>query len=73
MDFYQISLGLLVAVNTGLLWSQYRRKSGLGGKGGEATKTSASSRSFHLTFFVPYIMAVAVDWLQVGEEMTLKR
>ncbi len=66
MDFYQLSLGLLVAVNTGLLWAQYRRKSGNGGFASDKNSmSSVSSYNFHLTFFVPYAMAVAADWLQV--------
>ncbi len=69
MDFYQACLCLLVAGNTGLLWSQYRKRKQTGDDSLNGEKHTvghaAAMRSFHLTFFLPYIMAVAADWLQV--------
>ncbi|KAJ3492489.1 hypothetical protein NLG97_g5357 [Lecanicillium saksenae] len=67
MDFYQLSLGLLATVNSGLLWTQYRRKSSDNGKTVNQNgwlSSVASTRSFQLTFFIPYTIAVAIDWLQ---------
>lgn len=60
---------VLVAGNTGLLWSQYRKRrqssdDAVNGEKYTAGQTAAM-RSFQLTFFLPYIMAVAADWLQV--------
>ncbi|KAJ6780626.1 hypothetical protein PWT90_01722 [Aphanocladium album] len=63
MDFYQLSLGLLATVNIGLLWTQYRRKTGDSNQKSWLS-SAASARSFQLTFFIPYIIAVAIDWLQ---------
>ncbi len=63
MDFYTISLGLLVAANTGLLWTRYGRRNGQRVK--SWLSTAAPTRSFQLTFFIPYTIAVAIDWLQV--------
>ncbi|KAK3195961.1 hypothetical protein K4F52_000828 [Lecanicillium sp. MT-2017a] len=68
MDFYQACLFVLVAGNTGLLWSQYRKRrqssdDAVNGEKYTAGQTAAM-RSFQLTFFLPYIMAVAADWLQ---------
>lgn len=67
MDFYQVTLGLLVAVNAGLLWTQYRRRSDGAGlfTSEKSSPSSALMRNFQLTFFIPYTMAVAADWLQV--------
>ena len=77
MDFYQINLGVLVAANTYLLWSQYRTS-----KKDEAQTLldrsqeergekiegygNGNARRFRLNFFIPYALAVAADWLQVG-------
>ncbi|KAM3491168.1 hypothetical protein MY3957_005574 [Beauveria namnaoensis] len=61
MDFYQITLGVMVAANIALLWAQH-------GKTGGLAKTwlssSSATRGFQLTFFLPYTIAVAADWLQ---------
>lgn len=68
MDFYQLSLGLLVAANAGLLWTQYRRKDGSSDQSVNQKSwlsSAASTRNFQLTFYIPYTIAVAVDWLQV--------
>lgn len=77
MDFYQVNLGVLVATNTYLLWSQYRRT-----KNDEALTLldpaheergekldgtgTGNARRFQLNFFIPYALAVAADWLQVS-------
>ncbi|EGX90666.1 major facilitator superfamily domain containing protein 5 [Cordyceps militaris CM01] len=62
MDFYQLSLGILVAANTALLWTQHRSaaKTWLS----SSSSPSSSARRFQLTFFLPYTIAVAADWLQ---------
>lgn len=77
MDFYQVNLGVLVATNAYLLWSQYRttkkdealtlldpalEERGEKIEGG----SSGSARRFQLNFFIPYALAVAADWLQVS-------
>ncbi|OAA65524.1 major facilitator superfamily transporter [Niveomyces insectorum RCEF 264] len=75
MDFYRANLGVLVATNAYLLWSQYRATK----NGDEAAKSDPSleergerakafatenGRRFQLNFFLPYALAVAADWLQ---------
>ncbi|TQW07196.1 major facilitator superfamily domain containing protein 5 [Cordyceps javanica] len=65
MDFYQLSLGGLIAANTCLLWMRHRGQPGSRGRPSNSSPSSTeSARRFQLTFFIPYTIAVAADWLQ---------
>lgn len=79
MLFYQVNLGLFVAANTYLIWSQRRETKRKhitaplpcidqdGVEDGEKdVKTNAQAYQFQLDFFLPYTLATAADWLQVS-------
>ena len=66
MMFYQVFLGALLAVNSLSLWSRYRTKTRDGvGITGSLPNWGVAHKDFQLSFFVPYTLAVAADWLQV--------
>ncbi|KAK8061387.1 hypothetical protein PG994_007753 [Apiospora phragmitis] len=78
MDFYQLNLAIFVATNGYLLYRQYNSSSNSSRKESidiplaspndletaEKGPDGRAARRFQLSFFLPYALAVAADWLQ---------
>ncbi|KAK8008875.1 major facilitator superfamily domain containing protein 5 [Apiospora marii] len=78
MDFYQLNLAVFVATNGYLLYRQYNSSSDTSTKesinislagsedleAAEKRPDGRAARRFQLSFFLPYLLAVAADWLQ---------
>jgi hypothetical protein len=77
MDFYQVNLAVFISTNAYLLYRHYQRVK-ISAKPTLVNPSSLESaekeahvravRKFQTSFFLPYALAVAADWLQVSEQ-----
>lgn len=74
MDFYQVNLAVFVSTNAYLLYRHYQRAKtsaklslvdSTSLENAEKEKDARAAWKFQISFFLPYALAVAADWLQV--------
>lgn len=75
MDFYQINLAVFASTNAYLLYRQYQKANKATPaidlvdptsiEHSEKVETVRIARNFQISYFLPYALAVAADWLQV--------